>query len=127
MGSIDNVYAKLGVQNHTSEFFLLDVVHNRKKHVKGEGVPPLAERDPDEVTMATACDNSDMENKKDAQYRSVVDFLPGAGVFYPRMPPDFVRGKDINHWPAADRAREYNQFLVSSNSARVGGRNYSLR
>jgi hypothetical protein len=43
------------------------------------------------------------------------------------MPPDFVLGEDISHWPEADRAQEYNRHLVSSNSVRVGGRHYALR
>ncbi len=30
----------------------------------------------------------------------------------PRMPPDFVLGKDISHWPAADCAQEYNCHLL---------------
>ena len=209
IGSIDDVYPKPGMQDHTSEFFLLDVIHNREAHVKGE-------RDPDEVRMAAACNDSDMEDNMDYQYRTVLGFLPGAGVFYdccdrrriecgvakslvqldmswlrlsaseclprqlrfgtqgyvkgfgsvevlpdgsnlvsgwrvsrsssvkmlsrevywaqqcsdadgPRMPPDFVHGEDISHWPAADRAQEYNRHLVSSNSVRVAGRHYALR
>jgi hypothetical protein len=215
--SIDDVYPKPGMQVHTSEFFLLDVVHNRKKHEKGvDGEAPLPERDPDEVGMAMACDDSDIGDNMDYKYRTALGFLPGAGVFYdccdrrreecgvaksmvqldmswfrlsasegqvqplrfgtdgyvkrfgsvnlspdgsdfvsgwrvskscsvktlsrevywakqcsdadgPRMPPDFVRGQDIGHWPAADRGQEYNRHLVSSNSARVGGRHYALR
>jgi hypothetical protein len=39
---------------------MLDVVHNCKEHVKGEGVAPLAEQYPDEVAMATAGDDSGM-------------------------------------------------------------------
>ena len=50
--------------------------------MKGEGVGPLAERDPDEVAMATACDDGDMEDYMDYKYRTVLGFLPGAGVFY---------------------------------------------
>ena len=161
--------------------------------------------------MTAACNDSDMEENMDFRYRTVLGFLPGAGVFYdccdrrriecgveksivqldmswlrlsasegsprqlifgtqgyvkgfgsvldflpdggnlvsgwrvsrsssvkmlsrevywakqssdadgPRMPPDFVLGKDISHWPAADRAQENNCHLLSSNSVRVGG------
>ncbi len=56
---------------------LLDVVHNYKKHVKGEGVAPLAKQDPDEVAMATACDDSDMEDFMDYKYCTVLGFLLG--------------------------------------------------
>jgi hypothetical protein len=70
------------MQDHTFEFFYLDVVHNREKHVKAEGVAPLAERDPDKVAMATPCDDSDMEDYMDFKYCTFLGFLPGAGVFY---------------------------------------------
>jgi hypothetical protein len=73
IGSIDDVYPKPGMQDHTSEFFLLDVIH--KTHVKGE-------RDPDEIRMAAACNDSDMEDNMDYWYRTILGFLPGAGVFY---------------------------------------------
>jgi hypothetical protein len=69
------------MRDHTSEF-LLDVVHNREKLLKGEGVNPLAERDPDKVAMATPCDDSDMEDNMEYKYRTALGFLPGAGVFY---------------------------------------------
>jgi hypothetical protein len=75
IGSIDDVYPKPGMQDHTSKFFLLDVIHNCKTHVKGE-------QDPDEVRMAAACNDSDMEDNMDYRYRTVLGFLPGAGVFY---------------------------------------------
>ena len=45
----------------------------------------------------------------------------------PQMPPDFILGEDINHWPAAGCAQEYNCHLVSSNSVRVGGQHYAPR
>jgi hypothetical protein len=61
--------------DHTSMFFLLDVIHNRETHVKGE-------RDPDEVRMAAACNDSDMEDNMDFWCRTVLGFLSGAGVFY---------------------------------------------
>ena len=32
--------------------------------------------------MAAACNDSDMEDNMDYQYRTVLGFLPGAGVFY---------------------------------------------
>ena len=70
------------MQDHTFEFFYLDVVHNREKHVKAEGVAPLAERDPDKVAMATACDDIVMGDYMDYKYCTVLGFLPGAGVFY---------------------------------------------
>jgi hypothetical protein len=79
--SIDDVYPKHGIQDYTSNF-LLDIVHNRKKHVKGDGVAPLAEQDPDKVAMATTCDDSDMEDYMDYKYHTVLGLLPGAGVFY---------------------------------------------
>jgi hypothetical protein len=205
IGSIDDhVNPKPGMQDHIFEFFLLDVIHSRETHVKGE-------RDPDEVRMAAACNDSEMDDNMDYRYCTVLGFLPVAGVFYdccdrrrivcgvaksivqldmswlrlsasegsprqlsfgtqgyvmrfgsvdvlpdgssnlvsgwrvsrsssvkmlsrevywakqssdadgPRMPPDFVLGKDISHWPAADRAQENNCHLLSSNSVRVGG------
>jgi hypothetical protein len=188
---------------------LLDVIHNRETHVKGE-------QDPDEVRMAAACNDSDMEDNMDYRYRTVLGFLPGAGVLFdccdrrriecgveksivqldmswlplsaseglprqlsfgtqgyvkgfgsvdvlpdgsnlvsgwrvsssfsvkmlsrevywakqcsgadgPQMLPDFALGEDISHWPADDRAQEYNCHMVSSNSVRVGGRHFVLR
>ena len=70
------------MRDHTSKFFLLDVVHNCKKHVKGEGVTPLEEQDPDKVAMAIACDGSDMEDYMDYMYHIDRGFLPEAGVLY---------------------------------------------
>jgi hypothetical protein len=208
-GFTDDVYPKPGMQDDTYQFFLLDVIHNCKTHVKGE-------QDPDEVRMTALCNDSDMEDNMDYRYCTVLGFLPGAAVFYdccnrrpiewgvaklmvqldmswlqisateglpqqlsfgaqgyvkgfgsvdvlpdgsnlvsgwrvsrnlsvkmlsrevywalqcsdadgPRMPPDFVLGEDISHWPAADCAQEYNRHFVSSNSVRAGGQHYALR
>ena len=71
------------MRDHTSKScFLLDIVHNRKRHVKEEIVAPLAKQDPDKVAIATACDDSDMEGYMDYKFCTVLGFLPGAGVFY---------------------------------------------
>ena len=42
----------------------------------------------------------------------------------PQMPPDIVAGHDVNAWPVAERAHEYNYYciLVNLNSTRVSGR-----
>ncbi len=37
----------------------------------------LAEQDPDELAMATAGDDSDMEDYMDNKYHTVLGFLPG--------------------------------------------------
>ncbi len=42
----------------------------------------LAEQDPDELAMATAGDDRDMEDYMDYKYGTVLGFLPGAYVFY---------------------------------------------
>jgi hypothetical protein len=63
------------MQDHTSELFLFDVIHTCKTQVKEE-------QDPDEVRMAAACHDRDMEDNMDYRYRTVLGFLPGAGVFY---------------------------------------------
>jgi hypothetical protein len=59
------------------------------------------------------------------QRRSIFRAFQCADHDGPRMPPDVVNLQDISCWPAADRASEYNRRLVTSNSARKGGRHYA--
>ncbi|KAI2512275.1 hypothetical protein MHU86_2151 [Fragilaria crotonensis] len=71
-----------GVHDHVSEFFLLDVILHRARPQLGEGVAPLAERDPDAVANACVYTDSDDEDGKDYEYCAVLAFLPGAGTLY---------------------------------------------
>jgi hypothetical protein len=80
--SLDKLYQRPGVHDHLSEFFLLDVILNRERPLQGDGVAPLAERDPDAVAFACAYTDSDFEDEKDHEYCAVLAFLPGAGAFY---------------------------------------------
>ena len=79
--SLEEFYPRPGVHNHLSEFFLLDVVLNRARPLREEGVAHLAERDPDAVALASAYTDSNFEDRKDYEYCAVLAFLPGAGVF----------------------------------------------
>ena len=76
--SIDEAYHKRGLHKHTSDFFLLDVIQNRTEDLKQDSV----NRDPDEVGMALACEDGDMADAMDFKYRTILAFLPGAGIFY---------------------------------------------
>jgi hypothetical protein len=80
--SLEELYQRPGVHNHLSEFFLLDVVLNRKRPLQGEGVTCLVERDPDAVALTSAYTDSNFEDQKDDEDCAVLAFLPGAVVLY---------------------------------------------
>jgi hypothetical protein len=77
--SLDDMFARPGMARDLSEFFLMDVILNRELTCNTEDGP----RDPDEVVMATAKrDPANLEPESDFKYRTLIAFLPGAGVFY---------------------------------------------
>ena len=78
--SMDEMFPGPGMRDDLSEFFLMDVILNRRI------VPPrndhVAEPDPDSVVMVQAYSDGDLVDDVDVKYRTLVAFLPGAGVFY---------------------------------------------
>ena len=79
--SMDEMFPGPGMRNDLSEFFLMDAILNRRI------VPPrndnnVAEPDPDSVVMVQAYGDGDLVDDLDFKYRTLVAFLPGAGVFY---------------------------------------------
>jgi hypothetical protein len=96
--SLDEMFMKNGsTSNYLSEFILMDVILNRKvtptaaassagNHTTvhattGEGTTTAA-FDPDAVVMASAYGCEDLDDDNDYKYRTLLAFLPGAGVFY---------------------------------------------
>ena len=77
---MDEMFPSHKMRDNLSEFFLMDVILNRRI------VPPrnnnVAEPDPDSVVMAQAYGDGDLVDDVDFKYRTLVAFLPGAGVFY---------------------------------------------
>ena len=77
---MDEMLPGPGMYDDLSEFFLMDVILNRRI------VPPrndhVAESDPDSVVMVQAYNDRDSVDDVDFKYRTIVAFLPGVGVFY---------------------------------------------
>ena len=62
------------------DFFLMDVILNRELQ---RSTVDARLRDPDDVVMVSAkWDKANLEPECDFKYRSLVAYLPGAGVFY---------------------------------------------
>jgi len=80
--SLDDMFATSHdrMHNYLSEFFLMDVILNRKLITTSCG--DLTERDPDLVVMAPAYEDDDLRDQSDYKYRTLIAFLPGAGIFY---------------------------------------------
>jgi hypothetical protein len=78
--SLDDIMgAERGMVASNGSFFLMDVILNRElvRDIK-EGP-----RDPDHVVMASAkSDEANLLPDSDFKYRTLVAYLPGAGVFY---------------------------------------------
>ena len=76
----DEMFPGPEICDDLSEFFLMDVILNRRI------VPPhndnVAEPDPESVLMVQANGEGDLVDDVDFKYRTLVAFLPGAGVFY---------------------------------------------
>jgi hypothetical protein len=83
--SLDDVFPRCGISYHLSEFILMDVILNRRMlQQEGDGGSPTTTsvHDPDDVVMASAYDVEDLFDDADYKYRTMIAFLPGAGVFY---------------------------------------------
>jgi hypothetical protein len=97
--SLDDIFMKNGTtSNYLSEFILMDVILNRKvtptaaatdtgnhttvNATTGRGTTTAVAFDPDAVVMASAYGCEDLDDENDYKYRTLLAFLPGAGVFY---------------------------------------------
>jgi hypothetical protein len=97
--SLDGIFMKNGTtSNYLSEFILMDVILNRKvtptaaatatgNHATvdttgRDTATTAAAFDPDAVVMASAYGCEDLDDENDYKYRTLIAFLPGAGVFY---------------------------------------------
>ena len=69
------------MRDDLSEFFLMDVILNRRI-VASRNDDDVAEPDPDSVVMVRAYGDDDLVDDVDFKYRTLVAFLPSAGVFY---------------------------------------------
>jgi hypothetical protein len=69
------------MRDDLSEFFLMDVILNRRI-VASRNDDDVAEPDPDSVVMVRAYGDDDLVDDVDFKYRTLVAFLPRAGVFY---------------------------------------------
>ncbi len=83
--SLDDVFPRCGISYHLSEFILMDVILNRRllQQERADGGSFTAPaRNPDVVVMAAAYDVEDLFDDADYKYRTMIAFLPGAGIFY---------------------------------------------
>ena len=77
--SLDDIMGAQGMMPGVGDFFLMDVILNREL-VRSD---VEASRNPDDVVMASAkLDVANLGPNRDFMYRTVVAYLPGAGVFY---------------------------------------------
>ncbi len=83
---LDDVLPRCGISYHLSEFILLmDVILNHRllqREGADGGSPTTPAHDPDVVVMALAYDVEDLLDDADYKYRTMIAFLPGAGIFY---------------------------------------------
>ena len=81
---------KQGQHDDLSVFFLMDVILHRqlRTRIRG-GAQPLFS---DEIVWARADDERDLEDESDFKYRTLIAYLPGAGVFY--CARDFYGARD---------------------------------
>lgn len=81
LNSMDEMFPSPGIRDDLSEFFLMDVILNRRI-VTPRNDDDVAEPDPDSVVMVRAYGDGDLVDDADFKYRTLVAFLPGAGIFY---------------------------------------------
>jgi hypothetical protein len=79
LNSMDEMFPSHGMRDDLSEFFLIEIILNRR--IVPEQNNNVAEPDPDSVVMVQAYGNGDLVDDVDFKYRTLVAFLPGAGVF----------------------------------------------
>ena len=76
--SLDDIMGHSGMASGVADFFLMDVILNRELLRSTTDDP----RNVDDVVMATAKhDPQNLQPSCDFKYRTLVAFLPGAGVF----------------------------------------------
>ncbi|KAI2491046.1 hypothetical protein MHU86_23526 [Fragilaria crotonensis] len=80
LNSMDEMFPSPGMRDDLSEFFLMDVILNRRI-VTPRNDDDVAEPDPDSVVMVRAYGDGDLVDDVDFKYRTLVAFLPGAGIF----------------------------------------------
>jgi hypothetical protein len=81
LNSMDEMFPGPGMRDDLSEFFLMGVILNRRI-VASRNDDDVAEPDPDSVVMVRAYGDDDLVDDVDFKYRTLVAFLPSAGVFY---------------------------------------------
>jgi hypothetical protein len=84
--SVDDMFMKHGSSSEfLSEFILMDVICNRKitpTAAAALGISGSGTLGDDDVVMAPASEEEDLDDINDFKYRTLLAFLPGAGVFY---------------------------------------------
>ena len=82
--SLDNVFPRCGISYHLSEFILMDVIlycHLLQREGADGGSPTAPAQEHDVVVMVSAYDAEDLLDNADYKYRTMIAFLPEAGVF----------------------------------------------
>ena len=78
--SLDDIMGQQGMMAGNGDFFLMDVILNRELQRSAGDARPC---DSDNVVMASAkWDGANLEPDCDFKHRTLVAYLPGAGVFY---------------------------------------------
>ena len=82
--SLDDVFPRCGITYHLSEFILMDVILNRRllQREGADGGSPTTPAHDLDVVVASAYDVEDLLDNADYMYRTMIAFLPGAGIFY---------------------------------------------
>ena len=74
-----DVLSRRGQFDDLSEFYLMDAILSRDLMT----TPDSAEHQrPDEIVWPPAYDDLDLEDKSAFKYRTLIAYLPGAGIFY---------------------------------------------
>ena len=89
--SLDDMFISNGFSSkYLTEFILMDVIVNRKitptaaaaSGGSSGAATAAASENRDEILFPPAYEDEDLEDKNDYKYRTLLAFLPGAGVFY---------------------------------------------
>ena len=83
--SLDDVFPHCGISYRLSELILMDVIlycHLLQREGADGGSPTAPAQEHDVVVMVSASDAEDLLDNADYKYRTMIAFLPGAGVFY---------------------------------------------
>ena len=111
MFASDVLHGKQGQHNDLSVFFFMDVILHRqlRTRIRGRVQPSFS----DEIVWARADDECDLEDESDFKYRTLIAYLPGAGVFYyARDSPWTEKGVKGAHIPRNDSWFRFNNVVV---------------